>query len=473
MNIKIMKKKIITAVTILTLSILGTHPVWANIFNENMFGFVVNSVNGEPQGVRIGLLVDENGAVGVLTVDDGVSELSEQEYEFCWYDSGSLETYKVDPGGDFGVFMAWEFVNPDMGIGYIYEPEDIWGAKLSDNVHQGQELTAVIFDYIADGTLHTVEKNVKVEDYYYDEGWDMLKISGMSLSSEDNYPIPFLNEQGDCVAIASDSQHILAFIDDETFYSSSNVSEQVMDHIDYSKIRAHSIDDDGAFYGYVEDGKMRGYGMMTFSDGDYYEGYFENGKINGLGVYTMPEEEAIKIGTQVNNSYEEKTAQLYYNDRIISIHSYENDILSGESIEISIEKDLVGWAQYAEGTMVDADFCESWEDSDGAVWYGKEKSSSLDGLGVYKKDGNIYVGEFSDGLFNGFGTVLFANGAWESGYYEDGQQKGMNVYINKSGMKQIGYWDGSDYIGNVAYYTEDGTMTIYDEDRNKLGEIQR
>ena len=68
------------------------------------------------------------------------------------------------------------------------------------------------------------------------------------------------------------------------------------------------------------------------------------------------------------------------------------------------------------------------------------------------ESGGIYVGEFKDGVFDGYGTYTFSSGTHYSGGFKKGERHGKGVLTNKNGIKYVGDYQ----YGNIS---GQGTLT--------------
>jgi hypothetical protein len=90
---------------------------------------------------------------------------------------------------------------------------------------------------------------------------------------------------------------------------------------------------------------------------------------------------------------------------------------------------------------------------------GQFRDGTFDGRGVYlvaangKKyvsEGDMYVGEFYNGVANGQGTYTLANGDKYVGRFENGAFHGKGTYTFSNGIKQIGQFKNGRYIEAVS-----------------------
>jgi hypothetical protein len=107
----------------------------------------------------------------------------------------------------------------------------------------------------------------------------------------------------------------------------------------------------------------------------------------------------------------------------------------------------------------------------------------FDGFGIFKfNTGEIYEGEYKNGIRNGKGKYTFLNGDIYDGDYKDGLRDGNGDYIYKNGNKFTGkwvkgiangygemYWINGDYFkGNWENDKRNGEGTFYQKAKDKI-----
>ncbi len=115
----------------------------------------------------------------------------------------------------------------------------------------------------------------------------------------------------------------------------------------------------------------------------------------------------------------------------------------------------------------------------GDVFVGEYQNGVPNGQGSYiYANGNKHVGEFKDGERNGQGTVSYANGDQFRGEFKDGKHSGLGTFISANGNKYIGelkndkrngqgtqtFANGSKYVGEWkdSKYDGQGIFTYSD-----------
>lgn len=476
-----MKKKITAAFMIAAVTGLYTQPVWANVFDENLFGFVMSIVDGEVFDSKHGFLVENNGNFYVVTDDYCMNEFSDPPNEFVWFGSGSMERYETEAEKELDALkytglLRWKIDNPDSS----FPGTEFAGVK------QGQKLTVVEFDSYDKGAIHTIEREVIAEDLMDESGRYQLLVSGIDFSEVDYYPAPLLDENGNCVAVAADDEHIWTMqTEPDTFYrnasgdESSDVSITVPETSDgkpdYTNMNTYTDENGNKFYGYIGENGIEGYCMAEYENGDTYEGKYENGMRNGFGIYTFTSGSKI-IGTDVDN-VTENTAAYIYNDGSIFIGDYIGGVQCGEGILYDAENKELVCGRWEDGKKVEDYNTDTWSMNDDMNCTGTKVDGKLDGMGLYMdaSTGEAHIGRFKEGIANGFGMHIYEGGIAQIGNFVNGRLNGYFIHLEDAGYKLIGFYmaDEEKFTGKLACYNPDGTMVIMDSKGNEIGSIQR
>jgi hypothetical protein len=93
----------------------------------------------------------------------------------------------------------------------------------------------------------------------------------------------------------------------------------------------------------------------------------------------------------------------------------------------------------------------------GDVYIGAFVKGSFNGKGLYTwEDGSTYEGDFENDLFHGTGTMKFSDGGVYVGAFEDGALSGKGVYSWSDGSKYEGDFADSDFHGKGIFTFPDG-----------------
>ena len=81
----------------------------------------------------------------------------------------------------------------------------------------------------------------------------------------------------------------------------------------------------------------------------------------------------------------------------------------------------------------------------------------LEGNGhiVFKNEGHVYEGEFSENEINGYGKFKWNNGDYYIGQMKNGKINGKGKYVGKNGKVFIGnFINGVKQAGGITYQIE-------------------
>ena len=198
--------------------------------------------------------------------------------------------------------------------------------------------------------------------------------------------------------------------------------------------------DAGKYSGEITDGLKNGRGTYNLINGIKYNGEWKDDKMHGEGIYTFKE-------------YQYKG-------------QFKDASLDGEGILIKLNK----WGDVIEkkkGIFKDGDFIkgEVTIDRNGYKYVGEWSEGDRNGYGTlfsFIRDIN-YVGEFKDGYRHGHGTLTYPNGAQYVGQWKDGKEEGQGSYSYANGGKYLGDWkDGKkEGQGSITFGKGDFEGEIY------------
>lgn len=158
----------------------------------------------------------------------------------------------------------------------------------------------------------------------------------------------------------------------------------------------------GVFEGVFKGGNLRK-GSFSFSDGTSYYGEWHENNFHGFGIQS-------------------------FSDGNIIAGRWHKGILS-DSIEnasvLSILKNNISIPQ----------ICE-----EGDCYQSISKSIDF--------NGNFYSGEFKNGLYEGFGEMLFKNGDFYKGNWKEGNFHGMGSYFDIKRQLRKGEWEQGRFVAN-------------------------
>jgi len=169
------------------------------------------------------------------------------------------------------------------------------------------------------------------------------------------------------------------------------------------------FNDGTKFEGEWEKNDFTGYGRIIKSNGDLYEGNFIKGKIYGYGI--------------------KKKLNCYF---------YKGYFLNGMKDGFGIEEN--------EDFIYKGEFIQNIRKGKGEIFF--------------KKNKEIYEGEFDEGKINGIGIYTFKNGDIYQGQFKNGKMNGKGVFKWKSGEEYYGEYVNGIKEGNGIYKYLNGK--IYD-----------
>jgi hypothetical protein len=104
----------------------------------------------------------------------------------------------------------------------------------------------------------------------------------------------------------------------------------------------------------------------------------------------------------------------------------------------------------------------SMEFPNGDSYKGDFKNDSMNGKGVYKfANGDVYEGEFKDGKFNGYGVLLDSKGNKYAGFFAESKFNGKGVYTTRNGRTYDGDFKDDALNGRGIVREKDGRI-VYD-----------
>ena len=110
------------------------------------------------------------------------------------------------------------------------------------------------------------------------------------------------------------------------------------------------------------------------------------------------------------------------------------------------------------GNCVNGSGTYKW--SDGDVYVGQWKDGIQNGQGTYKfPNGDVYKGQYKDGYPNGTGTFKWSYGAVYVGQWKDSKMNGQGTYTNLNGVKSSGVWVDSKLDGKTLVDLEKLTQS--------------
>ncbi len=193
----------------------------------------------------------------------------------------------------------------------------------------------------------------------------------------------------------------------------------------------------GAKYiGDFQKGKMNGWGMCTYSNGSIYKGEWKNGYPHGKGKKVL--------------ANEKEWSGVWVKGRALDNRGNTIDIEALLNGAAKNKKDAL-MAKNANGEGCIAGNC-----TDGQ------------GVYVYKNHSARYEGSFQSEQAHGKGTIYYANGDVYVGDWVDGYFEGKGILTLSDGKRISGYWKASVHVGDSDPFEQAPTIPQNAEMHNKM-----
>lgn len=226
------------------------------------------------------------------------------------------------------------------------------------------------------------------------------------------------------------------------------------------------------------EGQMNGFGVLYYPDGKRYVGYWEASKQHGEGAMFYADGR-IEKGEWQHGAYQGLELPVR---EIKEEFAEKGSCLGGDCYN------GIGIYQYNEGHIFEGNFVQGIphgfgvyyiENGDTALGYwnkgrflgslrddasGCLVGDCLSGIGFYittSKD--IYMGNFKNGIFEGFGVCTFANGDKYTGSWKSGTFDGMGTLYRHNGEVYGGSWAAGQF-SNSKLKVRDDSPVVFDKE---------
>lgn len=159
-----------------------------------------------------------------------------------------------------------------------------------------------------------------------------------------------------------------------------------------------------------------GTGVFAYPDGSKYEGAFANGKFDGQGTF-------------------------YFANGDKYIGSFKENFPNGQGTRFYVD------GRKEEGTWKEGEYRGSSLVDGGRTGCIDGDCTDGNGIYVYKEGSAKYTGAFANGMPNGKGECLYANGDRFSGEWAEGAFNGRGTLYKHDGSEVSGYWRAGEYLG--------------------------
>lgn len=185
----------------------------------------------------------------------------------------------------------------------------------------------------------------------------------------------------------------------------------------------------GYYIGNVFGNKRQGLGMYVWKIGQCYLGEWNDNDMTGFGYYF--DDDSIYYAGQYKNDKREGKGFYYWQTSRLKYLGFYSEKYLGDFSEGSLKEGI----KYCPKYYYVGDF-NGWN-------FGER------GMIMYRS-GNYYVGEWSSGKKNGFGTQYWVKDEklMYQGNYKDDKFDGRGILLKSDGTVQMGQWRNGNYWGN-------------------------
>lgn len=185
-----------------------------------------------------------------------------------------------------------------------------------------------------------------------------------------------------------------------------------------------------SYYGQMENGVYNGYGRLEFDNGAMYAGEWVNGKLNGQGKSILTNGDTY-FGEFKDGKYDGYGTVVLHSG-LTYVGEFKDNLYNGLGTYSGLSADykgefINGEIKYGTLTITDAIYTGEFDNyvpngSGTMVFKFGEYSGDFED-GYMKKgtfiwtNGDKYIGEFKDNLFNGYGTYIKADGTFKTGQW--------------------------------------------------------
>lgn len=232
---------------------------------------------------------------------------------------------------------------------------------------------------------------------------------------------------------------------------------------------------DGKYVGEFLKKKMQGFGVLVKSN-EIFAGNFANSQPNGSLDWYVAGKLRYK-GNWLNGSFDgEGTLYKENNETVTGI--WKNGKIHEKMMEFSNDVgDYYGYIKdgkpsrrgilkYKDGSVYEGEWKDGKYEGEGVFYnevdsvIGEWIAGKLDGYAWYYSPEFYFEGDFTQGLPNGFGAVLFADSSYYSGTFENGKKSGYGDLILPNNDSYFGDWVNDLQDGYGSYYFANGDSYV-------------
>ena len=200
------------------------------------------------------------------------------------------------------------------------------------------------------------------------------------------------------------------------------------------------------YVGEFKDDKKHGQGTSTWSNGDKYVGEWKDGKKHGQGNMTLPDESASPTESAITAEVTKPAQFAIPNEPTI-----ETEI--SKSVEApSTGKEGILYYRLVNGSW---SFFEKGDDGKDSKYIGDIKNKQPNGKGTINLPYGKYVGEWKNGLLDGFGIFDYSDGSKYIGNHKSGKTNGQGFWSLATGSIYVGIFKGDLLENGIVSYAND------------------
>ncbi|AFU70520.1 hypothetical protein P700755_003949 [Psychroflexus torquis ATCC 700755] len=207
-------------------------------------------------------------------------------------------------------------------------------------------------------------------------------------------------------------------------------------------------------FGEWDNGLLNGYAEII-SKNSYFSGAFEQGKLNGNGYYVYSDSSV--YSGHFSNNKKEGYGDFLFNNKDLYQGEWKEDRFDG-----------IGFYSYNNGDFYIGDWQDGIQNGTGTIetrlykYTGDISSGVVSGYGEidYKKEGDIYKGNFSQNIKSSLGTYFYKNGNKYEGEFQNDLFNGIGIFTYEDGSRYQGEFYNGKIYGEGSLYLKEGDSSL-------------